>query len=89
VELPEGKFSTSVLRLIANNQFSPWISIANNLQYDSVSRILGWQFRWRWTLRPGNDIYFVYIHNWLDDLARGRYTVDKSASAKILYTHRF
>lgn len=90
VELAEGKFSTSVLRLNANNQFSPWISVVNNLQYDSVTRILGWQSRFRWILRPGNDIYFVYAHNWLDDRLTGRRTtLDRNASTKIIYTHRF
>ncbi len=89
VELQEGSFSTSLLRLSANNQFSPWISIANNLQYDSVTRVLGWQLRFRWILRPGNDIYFVYAHNWLDDLTRGRFTFDRSAATKIVYTHQF
>jgi hypothetical protein len=89
VELPEGNFSTSVLRLNAENQFGPWISVANNVQYDSVTRILGWQSRFRWIVRPGNNIYFVYIHNWIDDLTRGRYTLDRSAATKVIYTHRF
>ena len=89
IELAEGKFSTSVLRLNANTQFSPWISVANNIQYDSVSRILGWQFRYRWILRPGNDIYFVYSHNWLDSPIGPRTTLDRKAATKILYTHRF
>jgi hypothetical protein len=89
VELAQGNFSTSVLRLNANNQFSPWISVANNLQYDSVTRTLGWQFRSRWIVRPGNDIYFVYAQNWLENLAGPRTTLDRKASTKILYTHRF
>jgi Domain of unknown function (DUF5916) len=89
VELPEGKFSTSLLRLTGNTQFNPWISIVNNLQYDSVSRVLGWQFRFRWIVRPGNDIYFVYTHNWLSDLAGHRSTLDRSAASKVVYTHRF
>jgi hypothetical protein len=89
VELREGNFSTSLLRLNANNQFNPWISIGNDLQYDTVTRILGWQMRFRWILRPGNDIFFVYAHNWLDDLTRGRYTFDRSAATKIVYTHQF
>ena len=89
VELPEGDFSTSVLRLTADNQFGPWISVANNLQYDSVTRILGWQSRFRWIVRPGNTVYFVYIHNWIDDLVRGRSTLDRSAAAKVVYTHSF
>ena len=85
VELREGKFSTAVLRLSASNQFSPWISVANNLQYDSVSRVL----RYRWILRPGNDIFFVYEQNWLDDPLGPRTTLDRKASMKIIYTHRF
>jgi Domain of unknown function (DUF5916) len=89
VELPEGNFSTKVLRLTADNQFGPWVSIANNVQYDSVTRILGWQSRFRWIVRPGNNVYFVYLHNWIDDTIRGRYTLDRSAAAKVMYTHRF
>ena len=90
VELAEGKFSTAVLRLNANTQFSPWISVVNNVQYDSVSRLLGWQSRFRWIVRPGNDVFFVYAHNWLDDPAGGgRHTLDRKAAAKILYTKRF
>ena len=89
VELREGKFSTSLLRFVANTQFSPWISVVNNLQYDSVSRVLGWQSRFRWIVHPGNDIYFVYAQNWLEDPTLGRLTLDRSAATKILYTHRF
>ena len=88
-ELVEGKFSTSVLRLSASNQFSPWVSIANSLQYDSVTRGLGWQSRFRWILRPGNDIYFVYSQNWLNNLIGPRTTLDRKAATKIIYTHRF
>jgi hypothetical protein len=89
VEVAQGKFSTSLLRLNASNQFSPWISIANSVQYDSVSRILGWQSRFRWILRPGNDIYFVYAQNWLESPLGPRTTLDRKAATKILYTHRF
>jgi hypothetical protein len=89
IELPEGKFSTKVLRLNANTQFSPWISLVNNVQFDSVTRVLGWQLRFRWILRPGNDIHFVYLQNWLDDPVRGRYTLDRSVATKLVYTHRF
>ena len=89
IELPEGRFSTSVQRLTSNVQFSPWISVANNVQFDSVSRLLGWQSRFRWIVRPGNDIYFVYAHNWLEDSTGRRLTLDRSAATKIVYTHRF
>ncbi len=89
IELPEGSFSTRVLRLNANTQFSPSISLVNNLQHDSVSHVLGWQSRLRWILRPGNNFYFVYAHNWLDETGTEWVTLDRSATTKLTYTHRF
>lgn len=90
VRLAEGAFSTRLYRLVGETQFSPWIALVNNFQYDSVSRVLGWQSRFRWILRPGSDVYFVYTHNWLDDPATAGFaTVDRRIASKVLYTHRF
>lgn len=91
VNLPEGAFQTKLLRFIADTQFSPFMYLVNNVQYDSVSRILGWQSRFRWILKPGNDIFFVYTHNWIDpvDPARRFSTLDRRAAAKAVYTKRF
>ena len=44
LDLAEGSFTTDVFRR-CDTQFSPWMSLANNLQYDTVSRLLGWQMR--------------------------------------------
>ncbi len=88
IELPEGSFSTKVLRAIVNTQFGPLVSIANNVQYDSVSRVLGWQSRFRWIVTPGNDIYFVWVNNWLD-MGDRLTTVSRNAATKIIYTHSF
>jgi hypothetical protein len=87
--LVEGNFSTRVFRSVVNAQFSPWISLGNNLQYDTVSGILGWQARFRWILRPGNDLYFVYTHNWRELEPAHFQTLDRRAASKIAYTHRF
>ena len=90
VTLPEGAFTTRLYRLVGETQFSPWIALVNNLQYDSVSAVLGWQSRFRWILRPGSDLYFVYTHNWLDDPVLSRVTtLDRRIASKVLYTHRF
>jgi hypothetical protein len=92
LDLAEGSFDTDVFRARANTQFSPWISLVNNLQYDTVSRLLGWQMRLRWIRRPGNDLYFVYVHNWREVLERGTRrmeTLDNRATSKLLYTFRF
>jgi hypothetical protein len=88
VELAEGNFSTRILRAVINTQFSPFISVSNNIQYDSVSRILGWQSRFRWTLRPGNDLYVVWLDRSLDSDDQWM-TLDRSLATKLLYTHRF
>lgn len=91
VDLGAQRFNTDVFRAVANTQFSPWISVVNNLQYDSVSRLLGWQMRFRWIQRPGNDLYFVYTHNWrevLDAGARRLRTLDNRLATKLVYTLR-
>jgi hypothetical protein len=90
VELAEGAFRTRLYRGIAETQLNPWISLVNNVQYDTQSAVLGWQSRFRWILKPGNDLYLVYTHNWLDDPVRDRFsTLDRRAASKVIYSHRF
>ncbi len=90
IDLEGGSFVARVHRVDARTQLSPWISLANNLQYDSESRALGWQMRFRWILKPGDDIFFVYTHNWLDDIDERRYrTLDRRGAMKIVRTWRF
>ncbi|MBI4264857.1 MAG: carbohydrate binding family 9 domain-containing protein [Acidobacteria bacterium] len=92
LNLAEGSFETDVFRARANTQVSPWISLVNNVQYDTVSRLIGWQLRFRWIRVPGNDLYFVYTHNWREELEGGvrRFaTLDRRASSKLVYTLRF
>ena len=87
IDLAEGQFSTQLVRVQLNTQFNPFVSVSNNIQYDSVSRVLGWQSRFRWIAKPGSDIYFVWMTNWLevdDRLA----TLDRNAAVKFLYTYR-
>jgi hypothetical protein len=91
VQLAEGRFYTRLYRGVSELQFSPFMAWVNNIQYDTQSAILGWQSRYRWIVRPGNDIYFVYNHNWLDDpLASRKFrSIDNRLSSKLLYTYRF
>jgi len=92
VALPEGRFETRLLRVVADTQFTPFMFLVNNVQYDSVSRVLGWQSRYRWIVRPGNDVFLVYTHNWVEDSldvnTRLR-TLDRRGAAKVVYTRRF
>jgi hypothetical protein len=90
ISLPEGNFSTKLYRLVGETQFSPLVAIVNNIQYDTQSAVLGWQSRFRWIVSPGNDLYVVYTHNWLDQPLLNRFaTLDKRFATKLLYTYRF
>lgn len=97
VKLLEGEFETRLVRMVLDTQFSPFMFLVNNVQYDSVSGTIGWQARYRWTLTPGNDLFVVYTHNWMesgDDMdplspRRSFRTMDARTAAKFVYTKRF
>jgi hypothetical protein len=90
VVLAEGGFSTNLFRVIGETQFTPFVALVNNVQFDTVSRVMGWQSRFRWIMKPGNDLYVVYTHNWQEDQMADRFsTIDKRIASKLLYTHRF
>lgn len=88
VDLAEGSFSTTLLRGIVNTQFNPFMSVSNNIQYDSVTRVLGWQSRFRWIVTPGTDVYVVWMSNWVDSGERLT-TLDRNTATKLVYTYRF
>jgi hypothetical protein len=90
VKLAQGSFHTRLYRIVPELQFSPWMAWVNNIQYDTQSAVLGWQSRFRWILKPGNDLYIVYTQNWFDDpLQSSISTLDRRFATKLLYTRRF
>ncbi len=72
---------------------NPLLSFNGSLQYDDVSELVGLFAKVRWIIQPGNDIFFVYTHNWLrrqDDFGPGlTSTVSRGATVKANYTFRF
>ena len=88
VNLNEGNFKTNLTRFLGDFDFSPFISFSSNIQYDDVSKQLGMNNRFKYTITPGSDIYFVYNHNWIDQSGRFKTTSNIGVS-KITYTHRF
>ena len=65
VRLPEGDFVTNLGRIEGGWDVNPLLSFNGSLQYDDVSEVVGLFAKMRWILQPGNDIFFVYTHNWL------------------------
>ena len=90
VTLPQGTFYTQVITARADYNFSADVSWANLVQYDNESRIAGLQSRFRWILRPGNDVFLVVNRGWVRTLDDSRFepSFDRG-SAKVQYTFRF
>ncbi len=92
--LPEGHFIARIYTSNVGYAFSPTLSFSNLMQYDNRSRNLGWQTRVRWTLQPGNDLFFAFNQGWIqedeDFATTGRIdrrfrAQDTKLSAKIQY----
>jgi hypothetical protein len=62
--LPVGSFVQRLWQLNTTYAFNSYISLTNFLQYDTESQNLGNNTRFRWTLRPGNDFFFVWNRGW-------------------------
>lgn len=89
VYLPQGSFTADLFRLVSDTQLNPRVYLVNNLQYDSLSKQVGWQGRFRWIVRPGNDLFLVYTHNWIEPVGLEAFsTLDRRAAVKVNYTRR-
>jgi hypothetical protein len=62
--LAEGRFNENIYEIKADFFATPDLGFMNYIQYDDVSRELGWSARIRWRISPGNEIYLVYNKNW-------------------------
>jgi len=64
VYLPEGNFTAKIYQVNANILFSPSITLYNYFQYDNATEKMGWQSRFQWILKPGNEIILVWTSGW-------------------------
>ena len=94
VTLPQGDFVADVYEVEGQWNPTPWVSAMSQVQFDDVSELVGLFARLRWIVKPGNDIYFVYTHNW-QNLGVGildnpdLITLSRGGSIKANYTYRF
>ena len=90
-DLPQGSFVARVNTLRVMYAVSPFLTFSNLFQYDNQSANLGWQSRIRWTLEPGNDLFFVFSRGWVRDSEgdSGFRLQESELSAKFQYTFRF
>ena len=60
VELPNGSFTTTVLRTRANYSFTPRMFVSGLFQYSSSAETLSTNLRLRWEYSPGSELFIVY-----------------------------
>ncbi|MDR0311052.1 MAG: hydrolase, partial [Acidobacteriota bacterium] len=89
VDLEEGKFFTQIFDARADINFSPNVSWANRVQYDSSSRVLGFQTRFRWIIQPGSDLFLILNRGWEKSPDQRYVSVFDRGTAKLQYTFRF
>jgi hypothetical protein len=89
-QLPQGNFVARIVTSQINYNVSPFLSFANLIQYDNRSSNLGLQSRVRWTLAPGNDLFFIFGQGWVQETTGGYdfRQQETQLATKIQYTFR-
>ncbi len=88
VKLPVGNFTANIYQVNANILLSPNVTLYNYLQYDNATNSIGWQSRFQWIVKPGNEIILAWTSNFLDN--GSKYIMDESAMRlKLKYNIRF
>ncbi len=77
ITLPDGKFTANIFQLNANILFSPNVTLYNYLQYDNASNVAGWQARFQWIIKPGNEIILAWTSNF--NKPENTFIMDESA----------
>jgi hypothetical protein len=77
ISLPEGNFTANIFQFNANVLFSPNITLYNYFQYDNASNSAGWQARFQWIIKPGNEIILAWTSNF--NRPENVYIMDQSA----------
>ena len=89
IRLKEGKFNTSLVMYRLDYNFTPFISLANFVQFDTDSRNIGLQTRLRWILKPGNEFFVVLNHSWEEDQLQRFVAAQTRFRVKLNYAFRF
>jgi hypothetical protein len=89
LRLKQGDFNTSLVMYRLDYSFTPFITLANFVQYDTESRDIGLQSRLRWILTPGNEFFVVLNHSWQENQFDRFEAAQTRFRVKFNYTFRF
>ncbi len=88
IRLPEGDFQVRVGSVKAVYTFSPDLQFSLLGQYDNFSNSLGVNFRIKWIVQPGNEVFFI-VNQGYDTSADNFRPVQNDTSMKAAWTFRF
>jgi hypothetical protein len=60
IDLPEGRFTATLLRMRADYTFSARSSLGALIQYNAAGNALATNVRFRWEYQPGSELFVVY-----------------------------
>lgn len=88
IRLPEGDFNVRVTSARMVYTFSPDLQLSLLAQYDNFSDELGVNFRTKWIVQPGNEVFFIVNQGYdlMDDHFR---PTENETSLKGSWTYRF
>jgi hypothetical protein len=89
LRLKQGDFNTSLVTGRLDYSFTPFITLANFVQYDTESSNIGLQCRLRWILTPGNEFFIVLNHAWQENQFDRFEAAQTRFRIKLDYTFRF
>ena len=87
IDLSQGHFYVRVASAKLDIAFTPDLSWNTIAQYDNRSSQLGFNSRFRWTFRPGNDVFLVFnqgydYDNWRFDRLHSEVTMKVGATMR-------
>jgi hypothetical protein len=89
LDFPENEFDFGIYRMSANVLFNPQINLSTFIQYDDISESIGWQSRFQWIIRPGQEILVAWNSSITND-PLDRFAISESALRfKLKYNIRF
>ena len=88
IRLPEGNFDSQLLAAKIIYTVTPDLQFSLLSQYDNFSELMGVNFRIKWTVKPGNDLYFIVNQGYDTEGDNFRPTKNVS-SLKAAWTFRF
>lgn len=89
VRLPEGDFTTRIVRANADFAFSPSLSWTNLVQWDNLTEDVTVNSRLRWIVQPGRELVLVFDPFFTRDDRLELTATTTAAVVKVFWTLRF